>query len=110
MSEAEVKDRNLKNQTAFTYQKTLLGIPDKVFVITALLAGFGCVLIFKLTPYYLLSGYTAVYRFLIDAISTACCHSSTRSSCVATLDSDAMVAQSLFYSIHLIFKTKNYHS
>ncbi len=49
----DIKDANLKNQTAFTYQKTLLGIPDKVFVITALLAGFGCVLIFKLTPYYL---------------------------------------------------------
>ncbi len=49
----EIKDTNLKNQTVFTYQKMLLGIPDKVFVITFLLAAFGCVLIFKLTPYYL---------------------------------------------------------
>ena len=61
----ENHDKNLKNQTVFTYKKMLLGIPDTLFVVTSLLAGFGCILLFKLTVWYIALPLASLFLLLL---------------------------------------------
>ena len=65
MSPSAQQNPNLKNKSVFKHQKTVMGIPDTVFVAALLIALFGVGIMFKLTGWIVGSVLSIAWLALI---------------------------------------------